>query len=269
MKSKSSQDSRREFLVKAATAALTAPLLLTTSAQASGRAARLRHACIGVGGMGWGDLNQFKKHPAVDIVALCDVDENNLKRAAELVPGARTYTDWREMFRVEGNAFDSVNVSVPDHNHFPIAYQAIRLKKHVYCQKPMCHDVAEVRELTKAAVKAGVTTQLGTQVASGLGDRTAVQWIRQGIIGKVKHAYLCSNRLGAVARYRLVGPRPAQGQEAPAHLHWEQWIGTAPCGLTRRTSTIRPSGAPGRISVRAGLGISDVTSLTPSGKGWA
>ncbi len=92
----------------------------------------------------------------------------------------------------------------------------------------MCHDVAEVRDLTKAAVKAGVITQLGTQVASSLGDRTAVQWIREGVIGKVKHAYLCSNRPGAVARYRLVGPRPAQGQEVPAYLHWDQWIGTAP-----------------------------------------
>ncbi|GAA4461849.1 Gfo/Idh/MocA family oxidoreductase [Nibrella saemangeumensis] len=228
MENKPSQDSRREFLVKAATVAMAAPLLLRESAQASGRISKLRHACIGVGGMGWGDLNQFKKHPDVEIVALCDVDENNLKRAAELVPGARTYTDWREMFRMEANAIDSVNVTVPDHNHFPIAYQAIRLKKHVYCQKPMCHDVAEVRELTKAAVKAGVITQLGTQVASSLGDRTAVQWIKQGIIGKVKHAYLCSNRPGAVAKYRLVGPRPAQGQEAPAHLHWDNWIGTAP-----------------------------------------
>ncbi len=110
MKNKPDQDTRREFLVKAATAAMAAPLLLNTTAQASGRTAKLRHACIGVGGMGWGDLNQFKKHPQVDIVALCDVDENNLKRAAELVPGARTYTDWREMLRIEANALDSVNV---------------------------------------------------------------------------------------------------------------------------------------------------------------
>jgi predicted dehydrogenase len=88
--------------------------------------------------------------------------------------------------------------------------------------------VAEVRALTKEAVKAGVTTQLGTQIASTMGDRTGVIMIKQGLIGKVKHAYLCSNRPGAVAKYRLVGPRPAQGQEVPSHLHWDQWIGTAP-----------------------------------------
>ena len=61
MKDKSGQDSRREFLMKAATAAMAAPLLLSASAQASGRTAKLRHACIGVGGMGWVDLNRFKK----------------------------------------------------------------------------------------------------------------------------------------------------------------------------------------------------------------
>ncbi|GAB3175259.1 Gfo/Idh/MocA family protein [Telluribacter humicola] len=228
MKKSTTQDSRRDFLVKAATAAMATPMLFSSNAHASGPSSKLRHACIGVGNMGWGDLQQFKKHANVEIVALCDIDENHLKRAAELIPGARTYTDWRELLKAEAGNIDSVNVSVPDHNHFPIALQAIRNKKHVYCQKPMCHDVAEVRDLTRAAIKAGVTTQLGTQVASSVGDRTAVQWIRQGVVGKITHAYLCSNRPGAVEKYRLVGPRPAQGQEVPAHVNWDLWLGTAP-----------------------------------------
>jgi hypothetical protein len=92
----------------------------------------------------------------------------------------------------------------------------------------MCHDVKEVRILTEAAVKAGVITQLGTQIASRKGDLTAVQLIKDGAIGKIKHAYLCSNRPGAVEDYRLVGPRPAQGQPAPGTLNWEIWTGTAP-----------------------------------------
>ena len=163
----------------------------------------------------------------MQIVAICDVDANNLKKASEALPDARTYTDWRELLKKEGDKIDSVNVTVPDHNHFPIAYQAIRKGKHVYCQKPMCHDVAEVRALTEAAVKAGVITQLGTQIAASIGDRTGVQWIKEGAIGKVKHAYLCSNRPSAID-YRLEGPRPPQGQEAPATLNWDLWIGTAP-----------------------------------------
>ena len=177
--------------------------------------------------MGWSDLNKFKEHPNVKIVAICDVDADNLKKASELLPDARTYTDWRELLKKEGNRIESVNVTVPDHNHFPVAYTAIQMGKHVYCQKPMCHDVAEVRVLTEAAIKAGVITQLGTQVAASIGDRTGVQLIKEGAIGKIKHAYLCSNRPSAID-YRLPGPRPSVGQEPPSTLNWDLWIGTAP-----------------------------------------
>ncbi|MGV3558917.1 Gfo/Idh/MocA family protein [Larkinella arboricola] len=220
--------SRRKFLLAAAATALAPPLTLKASKRKLGPNDKLNHACIGVGGMGWGDLQNFAKHPKVNIVALCDVDETRLKKAAEAFPNARTYTDWRELLEKENSNIDSVNVTVPDHNHFAIAIQAIRAGKHVYCQKPMCHDVVEVRVLTEAAVKAGIVSQLGTQHASGKGDRTAVQWIKEGAIGKVKHAYLCSNRPGAIDHYRLVGPRPTEGQEPPSTLHWDLWIGTAP-----------------------------------------
>jgi predicted dehydrogenase len=227
MKDHSSSVSRRKFLKTAATAAVAAPFILRCSSDKPSPDNILNHACIGVGGMGWSDLSKFKECPNVKIVAICDVDANNLKKAAEALPEARTYSDWRELFRKEGNKIESVNVTVPDHNHFPIAYEAIRRGKHVYCQKPMCHDVAEVRKLTEAAVKAGVITQLGTQVAASIGDRIGVQWIKEGVIGKVKHAYLCSNRPSAVD-YRIEGPRPPKGEEAPATLKWDIWIGTAP-----------------------------------------
>jgi predicted dehydrogenase len=220
--------SRRNFLQKAATAAIAAPFFLRCSTNSSSPKSKLNHACIGVGGMGFGDLKKFKEHPNVNIVAICDVDTENLKKASKIVPDARTYTDWRELLKKEDDKIDSVNVTVPDHNHFPIAYQAIRKGKHVYCQKPMCHDIAEVRALTEASVKYGVITQLGTQIASGIGDRTAVQLIKYGAIGKIKHAYLFSNRPGAIENYRVKGPRPSEGQEAPAHLNWDLWIGTAP-----------------------------------------
>jgi len=216
--------SRRKFIQTAATAAIAAPLILESCAPKN----KLRHACIGVGGMGWGDLQNFISHPDVNIVAICDVDANNLKKASEAVPDARTYTDWRELLKKETNNIDSVNVTVPDHSHFTISYHAIQLGKHVYCQKPMCHDVAEVRLLTEASVKYGVVTQLGTQHAASANDQRAVQLIKDGVIGKVKHAYLCSNRPGAVENYRLFGPRPAEAVEPPEFLNWDLWIGTAP-----------------------------------------
>jgi predicted dehydrogenase len=214
---------RRDFLQKTAAGAIAAPLIL----QSCNWSGKLRHACIGVGGMGKVDLQNFISHPDVEVVAICDVDAENLRQAAELVPGARTYSDWRELLKTERRKIDSINVAVPDHNHFAIAYTAIGMKKHVYCQKPMCHDVAEVRLLTEASVKNRVKTQLGTQHASSANDRLGVHLLRQGAIGKIRHAYLCSNRPSAI-NYRLEGPRPGQGEAPPAGLDWDLWTGTAP-----------------------------------------
>lgn len=219
---------RRRFLQVTATVGLAAPVVLRSSLRAASLNVKLNHACIGVGGMGWVDLQSFQQHSRVQIVALCDVDANSLKRAADKVPGARVYTDWRELLEKEGDKIDSVNIAVPDHSHFPIAMTAIQRGKHVYCQKPMCHDVVEVRALTEAAVRQRIISQLGTQMASGIGDRTTVALLKAGAIGKIKHAYLCSNRPGAVETYRLKGPRPAQGQPPPSYLNWDLWIGTAP-----------------------------------------
>ena len=177
MNSTPSLISRRRFLGTAAATSLAAPFVLESSLRAAAPNSKLNHACIGVGGMGVGDLQNFKSHPRVQIVALCDVDANTLQAAAKEAPGARLYRDWRELLEKEGDRIDSVNVTVPDHMHYAIAMSAIRRGKHVYCQKPMCHDVAEVRALTEAAVKKRVVTQLGTQMAAGVGDRTTVHLI--------------------------------------------------------------------------------------------
>lgn len=185
-------------------------------------------ACVGIGGIGKRDLQNFREHADVEVVALCDVDSGILGAGAKDLPGARQYADWREMLGKEGDRIDAVHIAVPDHMHAPIAMSAVRAGKHVYLQKPMCHDLAEVRALTVAAARAGVVTQLGTQVASSIGDRTAVQYLRDGVIGKLKHVYMSANRKGAIERYRLPGPRPEKGEAPPANLDWDLWLGTAP-----------------------------------------
>lgn len=190
--------------------------------------AKICHACIGVGGMGYNDFQNFKSHPRAQLVALCDVDRTHLEKAAREIPGVRTYTDWRELFAKEGDRIDSVNVAVPDHNHAIMAMAAIRAGKHVYCQKPLCHDVAECRLLTEAVRRSNVVTQLGTQFASGVGDLMAVAWLRQGVVGKVQRVILCSNRRNAIEEWRLLGPRPNQGEVPPPSLDWNVWLGTAP-----------------------------------------
>jgi len=189
---------------------------------------KITHASIGVNGMGWADLHSISSHKRVQVAAICDVDLNRRKRAESHVPDANRYQDWRELLAKEGDRIDSVNVTVPDHNHALITISALRLGKHVYCQKPLCHDVAECRAVASETKKAKTITQLGTQHASRMGDRMAVAWLKSGVIGKIKHIYLCSNRPGAIERYRLKGPKPAKGEPVPKGLDWDIWLGTAP-----------------------------------------
>lgn len=176
--------------------------------------------------MGFGDFQSFRSHPRTDIVAICDVDAGHLARAHEVAPHARTYRDWREMLAKEGDKIDSINATVPDHMHAAICHTAMRAGKHVYCQKPMCHDVAEIRALIRIAAEKKVKSQLGNQHSSGLGDRMTVDYLKSGVIGKIKHVYLCSNRVSGMA-YRLDQPKPAQAP-APDGLAWDLWLGTAP-----------------------------------------
>ena len=187
---------------------------------------RLQHACIGVGGMmGFNDFQNFKQHPRTEVVAICDVDEGHLQRAMKEAPQARPYRDWREMLAKEGDKIDSINATVPDHMHAAICYTAMQAGKHVYCQKPMCHDVVEIRALTELAERKQLKTQLGNQHSSGIGDRMTVAWLQAGVIGKIKHVYLCSNRASGMA-YRLTQPKPPT-TSVPAGLEWDLWLGTA------------------------------------------
>jgi len=216
--------SRRRWLHTAATM-VAAPWILPSGLRAAAPNSKLCHACIGVTRMGRNDLKNLQAHERVEIVALCDVDTQHLEQGAKQVPGARRYTDWRELLAEEGDSIDSVNVTVPDHMHFPIASAAVQRGKHLYCQKPMCHDLAEVRRLTRLAAGKPIVTQLGTQHAAEIGDRMTVELIQKGAIGRIKHVYLCSNR---EAPNRIKGPRPQAGSPPPPNLHWDLWIGTAP-----------------------------------------
>ena len=216
---------RRQFLHSIA------PIAGILSAPGTLRAAspngKVQHACIGVGGMmGYTDFTKFKGHPRTQVVAICDVDAGSLERARKELPDARVYRDWREMLAKEGDKIDSINAAVPDHMHAAICYSAMLAGKHVYCQKPMCHDVAEVRALTGIAAAKKLKTQLGNQHASGLGDRLAVEHVKAGVIGKIKHVYLCSNRRSGM-EYRLDQPAPPVAP-VPAGLDWDLWLGTAP-----------------------------------------
>lgn len=215
---------RRQFLhlLTPLAGVLAAPNIL----RAANLNGRVQHACIGVGGMmGFNDLKNFKQHPRTDVVAICDVDAACLERALQEVPNARPYRDWREMLAKEGGRIDSINATVPDHMHAAIVFSALQAGKHTYCQKPMCHDVAEIRALTQVAAAKHLKTQLGNQTASSIGDRMAVAYLKAGVIGKISHVYLCSNRTSGM-QYRLNQPAPPPAP-VPAGLDWDLWLGTA------------------------------------------
>lgn len=217
---------RRRFLKSSA---LGAGVFILPASLARGYAVneKLRLACIGCGGMGYADYSQLRSHPRVEVVALCDVDAERLGRVLNEQSQAKAYADWRELFDRESERIDVVSVSTPDHTHAGPVLAALRRGKHVYCQKPLCHDIAEVRAVTLAAKEAGVRTQLGTQGASSASSRLAVRMVQDGVVGKVRRVAIRQHRADAV-NYRLEGPRPAEGTALPDSLNWDLWLGTAP-----------------------------------------
>ncbi len=193
--------------------------------QAYGAGDRLRVASVGCGGKGSGDIEQTAAH--MQVVALCDIDEERLGNRAKTWPQARKYFDYRKLFDEVMKEIDAVVVSTPDHTHAPPALRAIRAGKHVYCQKPLTHTPAESRMLREAAAKAGVCTQMGNQGSAHNGLRRGVELVRGGILGEVTEAHVWTNR---PFKYWKQAPdlvtRPPEAA-VPKHVHWDEWLGPA------------------------------------------
>jgi predicted dehydrogenase len=185
---------------------------------------RLRIACVGVGGKGGGDSSQAGK--VGDVVAICDVDDNTLAGKAKEFPKAQKFNDFRKMFDEMANQIDAVTVSTADHTHAPAAAAAIKLKKHVYVQKPLTHTVFEARTLRDLARQYGVCTQMGNQGSAANGLRRAVELVQEGVIGAVREAHVWTNR-PVWPQAPKVMARPPEAP-VPPYLHWEEWIGPAP-----------------------------------------
>ena len=182
-------------------------------------------ACIGVGGKGSSDTDHAGKFG--NIVALCDVDEEILNEKAQKFDKAKKYFDFRKMFDELGKSIDAVTVSTPDHTHALACLLAMKSGKHVYCQKPLTHDVWEARELRLTAQKMGVCTQMGNQGTAADGMRAAVEAVQSGIIGQVKEAHVWTNRPVWPQSPTIIA-RPATVDVVPSYLHWDEWLGPAP-----------------------------------------
>jgi predicted dehydrogenase len=222
--------SRRRFLkrVSASALALSAgPLFSGPSIlRAAGRSDKLNCVIVGCGVRGTQHLDPVAEE---NLVAVVDVDEKQLaalqKHLArnERVRGAvRTFTDYRRMFDAIGKQIDAVFVAVPNHHHALVAMIAMQLEKGVYCEKPLCHDVAEARQLAEMARRYKVPTQMGNQGHCMEGYRRLCEYIWAGAIGKITETHSWTDRANGGR-----GPRPAS-EPVPPGLHWDEWIGPAP-----------------------------------------
>jgi len=201
---------------------------------------KLNLGCVGVGGKGRGDIRSVSTE---NIVALCDVDDVQM---AKTLKASKTYTeeqnatanagttmqdplakankyrDFREMLEKEKD-LDGVTISTPDHTHAVIAMAAMKMGKHVFCQKPLTHSVAEARLLAKTAKESGLITQMGNQGHAGEGARLINEWIWDGAIGDVREVHAWTNR--------PIWPqgikRPSEIPSVPSTLDWNLWQGPA------------------------------------------
>ena len=187
---------------------------------------RLRVAGIGVGGKGSSDINDAGG--LMEVVGLCDVDSDYLGEKAKKWPKAKTFSDFRKLFDDSSllKNIDAVTVSTPDHNHALASLLAIRNKKHVYCQKPLTHDVYEAHLMRTDAKKYGVCTQMGNQGTAANGLRKAVEMVQAGEIGEVTELHVWTNRpIWPQAPDTTERPKETP---VPEYLDWESWLGVAP-----------------------------------------
>ena len=209
---------RRTFLRTAAAAGAGIWVASRATGQTASPNNKLNMAIVGVAGRGGGN---FGAVTGENIVALCDVNDINLAGAAGKFPKAKTYHDWRKM--LEQKDIDAVVCSTTEHTHAPISAAALRLGKHVYCEKPIAVTVEEARLLQELYKKSKVATQQGTQIHASDNFRRVVELVRGGAIGAIQEAHGWCDRVP-------LGPRerPKEEHPVPKHLHWDLWLGPSP-----------------------------------------
>jgi predicted dehydrogenase len=224
---------RRGFsrlLATSALGALAAPAFL----RGQNLNSRLNIAVIGAGGRGGSNLAEVGK--TENIVAVCDVAELALDAAQKRFPQAKRFTDFRKLYEAARD-FDAVVVSTCEHTHAFATLPALQLGKHVYCEKPLTHNVWEARVIREAAAKTKLATQMGTQIHAGDNYRRVVELVQTGAIGPVGEVHVWVGRVwgrqspeAAEKNHDIVSvlERPTEASPIPKGLDWDLWLGPAP-----------------------------------------
>jgi predicted dehydrogenase len=210
--------SRRTFLRQ--TLATTAGMVLYGywgEAHAISPNERLNIGAIGVAGRAGEDLKEVSSQ---NIVAICDIDDNNLAGAAKHHPLAKTYNDFRRL--IDQKDIEAIVVGTPDHTHAVASVAALHSGRHLYCEKPLARTVSETRIVTELARKKHLVTQIGTQIHAGSNYRRVVELIQSDVIGPVREVHVWVNAV--YGGHDLPKERPP----VPPQLHYELWLGPVP-----------------------------------------
>ena len=219
--------SRRNFIKKtsAAAAASTTIPLFSIGKEGGNVNSKINVAVVGIAGMGGYATNEAAKKQ--NLVALCDLDQKKAGGVFKKHPNAAQFKDYRVMMDKMHKDIDAVAISTPDHTHFPAAMAAMEKGKHVFIQKPLAHNIWQVRTLQKAAKHYNVVTQMGNQGHTFPGMHRIKEWTDAGVVGDVIEVITWTNRPNAPW---FVPPKefPAPTAPIPADLDWDLWQGPVP-----------------------------------------
>lgn len=157
-----------------------------------------------------------------NVVAMCDVNERKASLSFEEIPKAKKYFDFRKMLEEMDKQIDAVVIAIPDHTHAVVTAMAMKMGKHVFCEKPLTRTVSEARSLRRMAARCKVATQMGNQGTSSEAFRRAVELVGGDVIGEVREVHAWNTGGGPGDR-----PVPNDEHSVPEYLHWDLWLGPA------------------------------------------
>ena len=211
---------RRRFLQSSLAAAAGIVILKDSrSVRAYQANEKLHIAVIGACGQGESNTGQVAGE---NLVALCDVDQRRADEAYKKFPRAKRYVDFRKMLDELHGQIDAVVVSTPDHTHAVAAVAAMKLGKHVYCEKPLTRTVHESRVMRQTAIQQKVVTQMGNQGSATEDLRRGVELAWAGTMGELREAHIW------LANGDGPQERPKDQPPVPPGLDWDLWLGPAP-----------------------------------------
>jgi predicted dehydrogenase len=216
---------KRTALTAGALGALPVPNLL--SAVNAGN--KVKCVQIGCGGRAMAHLDWTVAQCHENIIAIVDPDEKRQAHVKKWLQGKgqncdnlQVFADYRVMYDKLGKELDAVFIATTNHHHAPAAMPALQLNKAVYCEKPLCHDIAEARKLREMAARSKAAAQMGNQGHCQDGYRRLCEFVWGGVVGNITETHSWTDRANGG-----VGPRPPT-EPVPEGMHWDEWIGPAP-----------------------------------------